>query len=197
MFSWLSSEGLPHGERPDRYYSKARFVLDSFYSLYCPDLADEIDELCVAVDAQTYTLDHVLTKLCERFQLKGPQVSDWTGEFPAAVVKYRIDRFYLTYDPSSLDKTPDLVNHICSGKYPFNVVLNKMCARFADQGAVLANWGDDYPIAMRQPLGTPFPAATERKVGDEVKSVIDGRLYQGRVQATEDGSFTVKYTSVS
>ena len=81
------------------------------------------------------------------------------------MVKYRIDRFYLTYDPSSLDKvcahvmpmrpkthaqTPDLVNHICSGKYPFNVVLNKMCARFADQGAVLANWGDDYPIAMRQ-----------------------------------------------
>ena len=81
MFSWLSTEGLPHGERPDRYYSKARFVLDSFYSLYCPELADEIDELCVAIDSQTYTVDHVLTKLCERFQHKGPLVHDWTGEF--------------------------------------------------------------------------------------------------------------------
>eukprot|EP01061_Rhynchopus_euleeides_P030061 TRINITY_DN498_c0_g2_i2.p1 TRINITY_DN498_c0_g2~~TRINITY_DN498_c0_g2_i2.p1 ORF type:complete len:505 (+),score=190.75 TRINITY_DN498_c0_g2_i2:83-1597(+) len=106
MFSWLSGS-TTEAKDPvvvERKYNRTRFLLEAFYSLYCPDLDQEVDELCVAVDSKLFTLDEVVNRLCSRFEDRGAILEDWTGPQPKAVIKYRIDRFYLTYDPPSLPK---------------------------------------------------------------------------------------------
>eukprot|EP01061_Rhynchopus_euleeides_P030059 TRINITY_DN498_c0_g1_i1.p1 TRINITY_DN498_c0_g1~~TRINITY_DN498_c0_g1_i1.p1 ORF type:complete len:198 (+),score=53.17 TRINITY_DN498_c0_g1_i1:83-676(+) len=196
MFSWLSGS-TTEAKDPvvvERKYNRTRFLLEAFYSLYCPDLDQEVDELCVAVDSKLFTLDEVVNRLCSRFEDRGAILEDWTGPQPKAVIKYRIDRFYLTYDPPSLPKSDDLVQHVVTNRYPLTVVLTKMCAKFENQGAVLANWVEDYPVAMRKPVGEAAPEKTYKE-GDSLMAVIDGRIIKGKVIASAAGEFTVKFAT--
>eukprot|EP01059_Diplonema_ambulator_P037210 TRINITY_DN9711_c0_g2_i2.p1 TRINITY_DN9711_c0_g2~~TRINITY_DN9711_c0_g2_i2.p1 ORF type:complete len:206 (+),score=51.52 TRINITY_DN9711_c0_g2_i2:36-620(+) len=192
MFSWLTGGGAPDVPKV-KVYDRTRFLLDAFYTLYCPEEAHEIDELCHAVQSKVYSLDEVATKLCERFAKKGAVGKEWVGEQPSALLKYRFDRFYLTYDPSSLDKCPDLVEHVRSGRYPLTVVLNKMCTKYAAQGATMANWIDEYPKAMRTERTNEPIEVLEQKVGDKVNAIINGKLVEGTVTAGDKGTFTVTF----
>ena len=78
VFSTARIRTQPPASSPDRF-NRTRFLLDAFYTLYCPERMSEIDELVEEVQSGEVTLDGAAARLCQLHSSDGVNSSDWMG----------------------------------------------------------------------------------------------------------------------
>ncbi|KAJ9458507.1 hypothetical protein DIPPA_13519 [Diplonema papillatum] len=196
VVDWLTDEGSDDTAGKHRLYNQTRFAFDAFYAAFAVSNSYEVDDMCEAVENGTYPLDEILARLCKRFSNRGASLHDWSGPAARGVLKHRMECFYILYDPSCLYKVPDLVEHVASGRYPLTVVLNKMCSKYAAQGASLIEWVADYPDVLQNntDLTKAFARRQMKGVGQSIVAEIDGEQVSGVVVSADPNSFTVAFS---
>eukprot|EP00756_Hemistasia_phaeocysticola_P058515 Hpha_TRINITY_DN35152_c0_g1::TRINITY_DN35152_c0_g1_i1::g.168416::m.168416 len=202
LLGWLFGYGggptEPPPPLPEPLWDKAQFVVDTFYRVHCPEHRSRSAGICAAVAAKHLTLEQAIDRLCKKYAANS---ADWCGDNATALVKYRLERFYLTYDPASLDKVPGLVEHVRSERFSLDEILGRMIEKYSGQGAKVASWSGEYPLALRGPepdaapgpLASPKQSSQRYQPGDTITGVIDGRVLQGTVEKWEGNALTVTF----